>query len=106
MGHLRQNGFSVKTEDAEDLAPLRARYRIPRGLESCHIAAIGPYVVEGHVPAATIKRLLREKPAVLGLAVPGMPQGSPGMEAPGGRAEPYTISSFDRQGTIRVYERR
>jgi hypothetical protein len=106
VGHLRQHGFSVKAEDVEDLGRVKAKHRVPRGLESCHTALVGGYVVEGHVPADVIKRLLRERPRVAGLAVPGMPIGSPGMEDPGGRTERYEILSFDGQGTTRVYDRR
>jgi hypothetical protein len=106
VGHLRQHGFSVKTEDRDDLRPIKAAHRIPRELESCHTALVGGYVVEGHVPADVIKRLLRERPRVAGLAVPGMPAGSPGMESPGGRRERYEIRSFDSGGATRVYDRR
>lgn len=106
MGHLRQHGFSVRTEDLDDLRPIKAKHRIPRELESCHTAVVGAYVIEGHVPADVIKRLLRERPRVAGLAVPGMPAGSPGMESPGRRPDRYDILSFDAQGTARVYDRR
>ena len=106
MGHLRQHGFSVTAEDHDDLRPIKARHRIPPALESCHTALIGGYVIEGHVPADVIKRLLRERPRIAGLAVPGMPIGSPGMEQAGARAERYDIVAFDAQGSTRVYDRR
>jgi hypothetical protein len=106
VGHLRQNGFSVKSVDRDDLRPVKAQHRVPPALESCHTGTIDGYVVEGHVPADVIKRLLRERPRVAGLAVPGMPAGSPGMESPGQRPERYDIVSFDAQGATRVYERR
>jgi hypothetical protein len=77
---------------------------VPRPLESCHTAVVGPYVVEGHVPADVIARLLRDKPAVLGIAVPGMPAGSPGME--GATRQPYEVLAFRREGGWSVYERR
>ena len=77
---------------------------MPEKLRSCHTALVQGYVIEGHVPADLIHRLLSEKPAVLGLAVPGMPVGSPGME--GGKAEPYAVLTFDRQGATTVYARR
>ena len=73
----------MKVENITDLRPIKAKYGIPADLEACHTALVGGYVVEGHVPADVIVRLLRERPAIVGLAVPGMPAGSPGMEAPG-----------------------
>jgi hypothetical protein len=79
---------------------------VPRELESCHTALVGGYVVEGHVPADVIDRLLRERPPVAGIAVPGMPTGSPGMEDPGRPAERYQIMSFDRAGRVAVFDRR
>ena len=96
----------MKAEDVEDLRPVKAKHRIPQALESCHTAVIGGYVVEGHVPADVIKRLLRERPRLAGLAVPGMPAGSPGMDQPGGRAERYEIIAFETSGATRVYDRR
>jgi hypothetical protein len=105
VDHLRQHGFTVKAEDLDDLRSIKAKHRVPRELESCHTALVEGYVIEGHVPADVIKRLLRERPKVVGLAVPGMPAGSPGMESPGQRAERYSIVAFDGQST-RVYDRR
>jgi hypothetical protein len=106
VGHLRQHGIPVRTEDLDDLRPIKAKHRVPRDLESCHTALVGGYVIEGHVPADVIKRLLRERPRVVGLGVPGMPVGSPGMEAPGHRPERYEIFSFDARGATAVYDRR
>ena len=106
MGHLRNNGFSVKTEDLDDLRPVKAKHGIPKQLESCHTALASGYVVEGHVPADTIKRVLKERPAVAGLAVPGMPVGSPGMEASGQPAQRYQVISFDKSGRTAVFETR
>jgi len=80
--HLRQNGFEVRTHDVDDVRASREKLGMPDRLASCHTAGIGGYVVEGHVPAADIQRLLREKPSALGLAVPSMVPGSPGMEGP------------------------
>ena len=77
---------------------------MPRSLQSCHTALVEGYVIEGHVPADLIYRLLKEKPAVIGLALPGMPEGSPGME--GANPEPYDILAFDRNGGVRLYARR
>ena len=81
---------------------MKAAARVPRQLEACHTALVGGYVVEGHVPAADIERLLAQRPAVVGLAVPGMPIGSPGMEQ-GGRHAPYDVLPFDRQGRTAVF---
>ena len=78
--------------------------RVPRALATCHTAIVGKYVIEGHVPAADIDRLLDEQPDALGLAVPGMPIGSPGMEM-GDRREPYAVLTFDRAGNTAVFER-
>jgi hypothetical protein len=106
VGHLRQHGFRVKTEDLANLRPVKARHGVPAELESCHTALVGGYVVEGHVPADLIVRLLRERPAVTGLAVPGMPVGSPGMETPGRAAQRYQVFTFDRHGKSGVFATR
>jgi len=82
---------------------MKAASRVPQALASCHTAVVGKYVIEGHVPAADIDRLLDEQPDVLGLAVPGMPTGSPGMEM-GDRRDPYAVLTFDRAGTSTVFE--
>jgi hypothetical protein len=77
--------------------------RIPKAARSCHTGTVDGYVIEGHVPAADIKRLLKERPMVLGLAVPGMPTGSPGMEVPSGRTQPFDVLTFDGQGRTAVF---
>lgn len=97
--HLRGEGFTVEVTDTPDLAAVKTRLGVPQGLGSCHTAQIGPFVVEGHVPAREIKRLLADRPAgVAGLAVPGMPIGSPGMEVPGRPADPYAVVAFGPAG--------
>ena len=96
----------MKAEDREDLAPVKQKLGVPRALQSCHTAVVEGYVLEGHVPADLIDRLLRERPAVVGLAVPGMPIGSPGMEAPGRTSERYQVLTFDRNGRTTVYASR
>lgn len=106
MGHLRRHGFSVKTEEIEDLRPIKARHGVPPDLEACHTALVGGYVVEGHVPADLIARLLRERPGVVGLAVPGMPIGSPGMEVPDRSTDRYRVFTFDRRGRTGVFAQR
>jgi hypothetical protein len=100
--HLRRSGFSVAAVDTADLAAVKSQLGVPRELASCHTAQIDSYVIEGHVPAAAIRRLLAERPAALGLAVPGMPIGSPGME--GGTPQLYDVVLFSAQATT-VYAR-
>ena len=101
--HLEASGFNVKTVPERDMQAVKTRLGVPQRLGSCHTAKVGNYVIEGHVPAATIKRLLSEKPAVRGLAAPGMPPASPGMDVPGNK-DPYDVIAFDRAGKTRVYE--
>ena len=88
----------MKVENLTNLRPIKAKHGIPAALQACHTALVDGYVVEGHVPADLIVRLLRERPPVLGLAVPGMPAGSPGMEVPGSPADRYQVFTFDRIG--------
>jgi hypothetical protein len=106
VGHLRRHGFGVKVEDRKDLGPVKARHGVPAELQSCHTALVDGYVIEGHVPADLIERLLRERPAALGLAVPGMPVGSPGMEVPGTPPSRYDVFTFDRGGKTGVFATR
>ena len=100
--HLQQAGFIVKTIETADLDPVKTRLGVPNDLAACHTAQIGSYVIEGHVPAAALKRFLNDKPSAIGLAVPGMPVGSPGME--GWSAEPYEVVMFGPAGQ-RTYMR-
>jgi hypothetical protein len=102
--HLQANGFSVTTHDVTDIIPYKTANGVPAALGSCHTAKVGGYVIEGHVPASDIKRLLKERPPVRGLAVPGMPVGSPGMEQ-GGHKDRYDVLTFDKQGNTAVYAR-
>lgn len=104
--HLRNHGFPVTEHHENDLAPVKRRLGVPVALESCHTALVEGYVIEGHVPADLIDRLLRERPKVTGLAVPGMPAGSPGMESPGEKAVPYQVLTFDRSGRTAVFATR
>ncbi|MBI2833552.1 MAG: DUF411 domain-containing protein [Acidobacteria bacterium] len=101
--HLQTHGFTVRTTNREDLAELKASRHVPRRVQSCHTAVVNGYVLEGHVPAADVQRLLKERPAIVGLAVPGMPIGSPGMEMPGRKAQPFDVMGFDRDGQTRVF---
>ncbi len=100
--HLQTAGFTAKTIDTADLDAVKTRLGVPADLAACHTAQIAGYVVEGHVPAVALKRFLNEKPSATGLAVPGMPIGSPGME--GGSPEPYEVVLFEPTGR-RTYMR-
>lgn len=97
---MKANGFDVTAEKVLDPAGWD-RFAVPRQLEACHTAEVGGYLIEGHVPAKDVIRLLREKPDVVGLAVPGMPVGSPGMEGPNPVA--YQVLSFDSHGVVREF---
>lgn len=99
--HLRQNGFAVETRDVGDVPAVRQQLGMPDKYGSCHTARIGSYIIEGHVPAADIRRLLKEKPKALGLAVPSMPPGSPGMES--SRPLPYDTLLVLADGSARVF---
>jgi hypothetical protein len=103
--HLEANGFKVKAIDVEETLSFRARFGMPDRYGSCHTALIGGYVVEGHVPGREIKRLLREKPGAVGIAVPGMPIGSPGMDGPeyNGVKDRYDVLLVGGQGAASVY---
>jgi hypothetical protein len=103
VDHIEEAGFRTEVVDLPNLNAVRQRAGVPHQLGSCHTALVGDYVVEGHVPASAIVRLLRENPAVAGLAVPGMPIGSPGMEM-GDRKDPYDVIAFTRDGRGMVYE--
>lgn len=104
VGHLESHGFMVVAHDVTNLAEIKAQFGVSSDLTSCHTAAVDGYVIEGHVPADVIARLLDQRPDVLGLAVPGMPMGSPGME--GSTVQRYDVIAFGRDGSRDVYERR
>lgn len=105
MRHLEANGFAVKAHDQGNAA-MRRRLGLPEHLGSCHTALVSGYLIEGHVPAREVRRLLRERPDALGLTVPGMPIGSPGMDGPeyGARKDRYDVLLVDRKGKPRVYQ--
>ncbi len=103
---MESHGFTVRTEDVTNLAAVKAENGVPPGLQSCHTALVDGYVVEGHVPVEPILRMLEERPEISGLAVAGMPTGSPGMEVPGRPADSYDIIAFDRAGNTAVYDSR
>jgi hypothetical protein len=103
--HARKAGFAVTVRDTADMPSVKASFGIPSALESCHTARVGAYAIEGHVPADVILKLLRDQPAARGLAVPGMPMGSPGMEQ-GGMKDAYDVVLFDKAGKTRVFASR
>ena len=98
VSHLRKAGFEVDVRNVDNMSPVKERVGVPAGKGSCHTAEVAGYFIEGHVPAADVKRLLAEKPAARGLVLPGMPLGSPGMEMPDGRTQPYTVELVGRDG--------
>ncbi|WP_415033162.1 DUF411 domain-containing protein [Azonexus sp.] len=105
VAHLEANGFKVTVHAVDDLDAQRRRLGMPQRYASCHTAKVGAYLLEGHVPAADIQRLLREQPRAVGLAVPGMPVGSPGMDGPayGGRKDVYTVLLVEQGGGARAF---
>jgi hypothetical protein len=100
-GYLRRNGFAVDVKPTNDLATMSRQAGVPEELEGCHISMIDGYVVEGHVPIAAIGKLLAERPAIIGITLPGMPMGSPGMT--GKKQKPLVIYAVAKDGTARVY---
>lgn len=103
--HVEGAGFKVKAVDMDDLSPIKRSAGVPAAMESCHTALVGPYVVEGHVPADLVKKMLDGRPKIVGLSVPGMVVGSPGMEQ-GNVKQPYNVVAFTRDGKTTVYARR
>lgn len=103
VSHMRAAGWTVEVVEREDLAPIRARYGVPNRYAGCHTAVAGAYAIEGHVPAPDVERLLRERPTAVALAAPGMPAGSPGMEAAG--RQPYVTLLINRAGEATVFGR-
>ena len=103
--HVRAAGFPVEALDVEDMATVKRAAGVPDAMASCHTAEVDGYVIEGHVPAEDILRLLRERPPARGLAVPGMPLGSPGMEHPSGVVHPYSVMLVLPDGSTREFSR-
>ena len=100
--HVKAAGFTVKTVDQDDLSSLKADLGVTKNLASCHTALVGGYVIEGHVPASDIQRLLKERPKIAGLAAPGMPGAGPGMDT---SKDPYDVLAFDAKGSTTVWAR-
>lgn len=103
--HMREAGFQVQVQDHEDMGPIKGRVGVPYAKGSCHTAEIDGYFIEGHVPAADVRRLLAERPDARGLTVPGMPAGSPGMELPDGTVHPYAVELVAQDGSTTEYAR-
>jgi hypothetical protein len=100
--HMAANGFATSVKDTREMAPIKRQNKVPAKLESCHTAIVGSYVIEGHVPAADVKRLLAEKPkGTIGLTIPGMPASAPGMDIK--PFQPYTVLAFDAKGATTVF---
>jgi hypothetical protein len=99
--HLEANGFAVEVNDVPDVDRVKQEHHVPARLGSCHTALVGGYFIEGHVPAEDVKRLLKERPRIAGLALPGMPIGSPGMEGPD--PQPYDVLAVDAKGDTKVF---
>ncbi|MBS0312134.1 MAG: DUF411 domain-containing protein [Proteobacteria bacterium] len=104
VDHMRANGFNVRSHDTHDVAQHKYRLGVPYGYGSCHTAEVNGYLVEGHVPARDVRRLLKEQPKARGLAVPAMPMGSPGMEQ-GNRKDHYDVLLVNQDGTTQTYTR-
>jgi hypothetical protein len=102
--HVEKHGFKVVARDLADVTPIKTAHGVPEALRTCHTALVGGYVIEGHVPADLIAKLLKERPKVAGLAVAGMPMGSPGMEGP--MSERYDVVTFTKAGKTAVYAKR
>ncbi len=103
VSHMRRKGYTIEVVQQDDITDVKNRLGVPKSLESCHTSIIGNYVVEGHVPETVVERLMQEKPDIVGIALPGMPQGSPGM--PGPQQEPFIIYAFDAEGVITEFTR-
>lgn len=103
VGYMEQHGYTATVEMVEDIAVVKEEHNIPTAVWSCHTALLDGYIIEGHVPVEAIERLLTERPPVAGIAVPGMPVGSPGMEMAGAAPQPFDVVTFDASGATAVY---
>lgn len=101
--HMRHAGFRVDVRNEENVNPVKERVGVPYGKGSCHTAEVGGYFIEGHVPAADVRRLLADRPEAKGLVLPGMPMGSPGMEMSDGRTQPYTVELVRTDGATEAF---
>jgi len=103
--HLRAEGFTVEVNKRDDMDAIKTKFGVSEKLASCHTAIVDGYVIEGHVPAADVERLLKERPDIVGLTAPGMPKNSPGMQAVGQKPQGYTVLAFDKNGNTTVFHR-
>lgn len=103
VDHIRTAGFTVEVRMEQQMQGIKAQLGVPKELASCHSGTIDGYVIEGHVPAEVIRKLLRERPSLTGIAVPGMPVGSPGMEVPGQKPDPFRVIGFAQGAAGDVY---
>jgi hypothetical protein len=103
VDHIRTNGFAPVVHDEEEMEALKNKLKVPEGVRSCHTAQVDGYLIEGHVPASDIHRLLAERPKTAGLAVPGMPSLAPGMAPPGEKPRDYAVVSFQPDGSTRLF---
>ena len=103
VDHLKAAGLTVRTTDTETVDQLKNKHGGPRQVRSCHTALVAGYVIEGHVPVADVQRLLKERPAIVGIGVPGMPIGSPGMEVPGVKPQAFNVIAFTKDGSMKVF---
>src|SRR5262245_41445737 len=101
--HLRKAGFTATVTDVQDMSSIKEKHGVPARARSCHTALVGGYVLEGHVPAEDVQRLLKQRPTIVGLAVPGMRIGSPGMEVAGTKPQAYDVLAFDKSGETKVF---
>ena len=100
---MKDNGYRLQVVDTDDLTAVKKDHEVPAQLQSCHTAIVDGYILEGHVPVSEIERLLTERPQIAGLAVPGMPIGSPGMEVDGAADQPFDVLAFDKGGNVEVF---
>ena len=100
---MERHGHTVSVRDVQNLTAVKSQYQVPVQLQSCHTAIVDGYIIEGHVPVAEIERLLAERPDITGLAVPGMPVGSPGMEVEGAAPQPFDVIAFDNSGRTAIF---
>jgi hypothetical protein len=105
VDYVRANGFAPTVHDEEDMESIKDDMGVPKAVRSCHTAVVGKYMIEGHVPVEDIRRLLKDHPAVAGLAAPGMPQSSPGMAVPGAPTEAYEVVTFSPDGHTSLFAR-
>ncbi|MBP1151540.1 MULTISPECIES: DUF411 domain-containing protein [Methylocaldum] len=103
LEHMKKHGFTVRDIKSNDMDRIKKELGVPENLQSCHTALVNGYVVEGHVPAADVQKLLQAKPEAAGLAVPGMPAGTPGMEM-GGKKDPFAVLLFDKKGRVSTFQ--